>query len=174
MRVALLVLALSLSSPALRADDHIVDLDRQFDFSTLQTFSFGNTSIAIDRPEIRNPLIIERTTAAIRAALIARGLQETSTGADLNVAWTLSGQGFHVNPWGRALPVDGRRGPGVGAATETFIEGLLVIDMTQASTGLLLWRGVLRDKQNDAARLAQKLDGYAKKLLAGYPKQKKR
>jgi hypothetical protein len=165
---------------ALRADDHIVDLDRQFDFSALQTFSFGSTSIAIDRPEIRNPLIIERTTAAIRAALVARGLQETSTGADLKVDWALSGQGFHVNPWGRALPTNQRRGPGspvgpgVGAATETFIEGLLVIDMTQASTGALLWRGVLRDKQDDAARLAQKLDGYARKLLADYPKQKKR
>ncbi|HUG72425.1 MAG TPA: DUF4136 domain-containing protein, partial [Steroidobacteraceae bacterium] len=170
----------SLFSQALHAADHIVDFDRQFDFSTLKTFAIGGTSVTLDRPEISNPLIIERTTAAIRAALIARGLKEINSGADLTVDWTLSGQGFHVNPWGRALPIDEARAPGspvgrgVGAVTESFIEGLLVIDLTQPSTGLLLWRGVLRDKQNNAARLAQKLDGYAKKLLAKYPRQKKK
>lgn len=172
MRAVVLLLFLAVVPPALHADDYIVDFDRRFDFSTARTFAIGGTTVRINRPEISNPLVIERATAAIRTALIARGLRETADAADLNVNWTLSGQGFHVNEWGRALPITGRPGNAPGGATETFIEGLLVVDMTQASTGLLVWRGVLRDKQKDAARLAQKLDGYAKKLLRRYPGKK--
>jgi len=45
--------------------------------------------------------------------------------------------------------------------------------MTAASSGLLIWRGVLRNKDRDAGEVAKNLPGYAKKLLAGYPRVKK-
>lgn len=148
-------------------------------FGALRTFAFGTTAIGINRPEIRNPLIIEQTTAAIRSALLARGLTEDAADADVTVGWTLGGQGFAVNPWGRAIPTDRRRDnwrdvetPGGGQA-ESFIEGLLVLDVTQRSTGLLVWRGVYRDTEKDAARLARNLPGDARKLLSRYPSRKR-
>lgn len=175
----ILLLLLQLASPAAAADDHIVDFDREVDFGALRTFAFGTTAIGINRPEIRNPLIIEQTTAAIRSALLARGLTEDAADADVIVGWTLGGQGFAVNPWGRAIPTDRRRDnwrdvetPGGGQA-ESFIEGLLVLDVTQRSTGLLVWRGVYRDTEKDAARLARNLPGDARKLLSRYPSRKR-
>ena len=179
LMAAALLSVLQLASPSAAADDHIVDVDREVDFPALRAFTFGNNSIGIDRPEIRNPLVIEQTTAAIRAALMARGLREDAADADVIVEWTLGGQGFAVNPWGRAIPTDRRRdnwrdvGAPAGGQSESFIEGLLVVDVTQKSTGLLIWRGVYRDTEKDAARLARNLAGDARKLLSRYPSRKK-
>src|SRR5690606_18009743 len=71
MRAVVLLLFLAVVPPALHADDYIVDFDRRFDFSTARTFAIGGTTVRINRPEISNPLVIERATAAIRTALIA-------------------------------------------------------------------------------------------------------
>ena len=35
--------------------DQIVDFDHEFDFSTVRTFAFRNTTMGIDRPENSNP-----------------------------------------------------------------------------------------------------------------------
>jgi hypothetical protein len=178
MRVTILLLALVAFAPALHADDHIVDRDRHVDFASIRTFAFGKTSIGINRPEIRNPLVIDQTTAAIRATLVSKGLQEVTQGPDVIVDWTLGGQGFAVNPWGRAIPSDRRRDnwrdveTPAGGMSESFIEGLLVVDITQQASGLLIWRGVYRDTESDAAKLAGRLAGDAKKLLAQYPARK--
>lgn len=180
MRGATFLLALLLWASAPAAGDYVVDLDRHLDFKTFRTFTLRGAHIAIDRPEINNPLIIERTTAAVRAALLARGLQEVADGADLRVDWSLRGQSFFVNEWGHAIPlIDGvnrtpfqpRRGRRGGP--DAFTEGTLVIDMTQISTGLLVWRGVHREKQGEVAGIADKLPAYAKKMLARYPAVKK-
>jgi hypothetical protein len=179
LKAAVPLLFLILLSRAAAADDYIVDHDRHLDFSTITTFAFGRTSIGIDRPEIRNPLIIEQTTATIRAALVGKGLEERAQDADVVVEWTLGGQGFAVNPWGRAIPTDGQRDnwrdieTPAGGQSESFIEGLLVVDVTQKSSGLLIWRGVYRDTERDAARLARKLAGDARKLLSRYPSRKR-
>lgn len=174
------LLALLLWAPAPAAGDFVVDHDRHQDFRSFRTFTLRGADVAIDRPEIANPLIIERTTAAIRAALLARGLREASEDADLLVDWSIQGQGFFVNEWGHAIPLAGgenrtpwrpRRGPGGGP--DSFTEGTLVIDMTQASTGLLVWRGVHREKQRQVAGIADKLPAYARRMLARYPAVKK-
>jgi hypothetical protein len=174
----LLVLLLWASAPA--AGDYVVDYDREQDFRSFRTFTLRGANIAIDRPEIDNPLITQRTTAAVRAALVARGLREVLEEADLRVDWSVRGQSFFVNEWGHAIPLfDGenrtpwqpRRGRGGGP--DSFTEGTLVIDMTQASTGLLVWRGVHREKQREVAGIADKLPAWARKMLARYPVAKK-
>jgi hypothetical protein len=176
MRTLALLVALLLVSPVLVAADHVVDYDRTVDFSGIKSFAFRNARVGIDRPEIRNSLVTDRATGIIRSALLARGLREVEqgTGADILVDWTLTGQGMFVNQWGRAVPTGmGHNGGGQGAATESFIEAMLVVDMTDRNSGLLIWRGVLRDKQRDVARIAQRLPDYAGKLVAGYPGKKR-
>lgn len=178
MRPALLLLLLALS-PALAAENRIVDFDRQVDFSTIRTFTLRGTAVRINDPGISNSLVIGRTTDAIRAALVSRGLSETTHNADVIVDWTVSGQAYALGAGGRAWPVDDARGGGWNPGTRqgghpvAFIDGLMVIDLTAPSSGLLIWRGVSRDTRKDAAKLAAKLPDYAKKLLAGYPSGKK-
>ena len=107
---------------------------------------------------------------------IDHALHLVEQGADILVDWTLTGQGMFINPWGRAVPTGmghtGGPSGGQGAAMESFIEAMLVVDMTDRASGLLIWRGVYREKQRDAVRIAQRLPDYAGKLLAGYPGKK--
>jgi hypothetical protein len=180
MRSALLVAALALFSPAIAAGDHIVDYDRTVDFSGVMTFAVRAARVGIDRPEISNPLVKDRATDAIRKALVSRGLREVGEGADLLVDWTITGQGMFINEWGRAIPTNMGHNPGSwtpanrqGATTESFIEGMLVLDLTDRASGLLVWRGVYREKQKDAVRLAQRLPKYATTLLAEYPRSRR-
>lgn len=184
LRVALtLVLMLTaLCAPAVRAADAIIDADRTVDFSRLKTFTLRRESIELDRPEINSPLVRSQVTEQVRATLAARGLQEVSQGpADVIVDWSAGGQRFAINEWGRAIPLDEMRGgarippgnPWMGLP-ESFVEGVLVIDLTARDTGLLVWRGVHRNQEGSTAKLAHKLPGYAKKMLATWPPKKAR
>lgn len=164
----LLVVLTALSSVAL-ADDHIVDFDREVDFSGIKTFTLRKAEIRINQPDIRHPIVQERSTAAIREMLIARGLKETAENADVVVDWELTGQGFAINPWGRAIPTNNTRTGNRGQAPDDFLEGLLVVDIVRRENELLIWRGVYRDKESDTAKLAKNLTGDIKKLFAQYP-----
>jgi len=174
MKSTLLAALLAVFATAGSAADYIIDFDHEIDFSTIRTFAIRNTAMGIDRPETRNPIVITRTTDVIRAALVARGLQETTEGADLLIDWQVRGQGMFIAPGGQARPTGyGQGGNNPGGQPLTFVEATLVLDATARSSGLLIWRGVLRNKDHDAGEVAKNLPGYAKKLLAGYPRVKK-
>jgi hypothetical protein len=172
---ALLVVLAVLSGPLLAAD-YIVDFDRQVDFSTQRTFAFRRSQIQSERPELNSELVRDQVTAAVRAALLARGLREASENADLLVDWTAIGQRFGINEWRNAIPLDNIPG-GRGLPPnnpwrnlpEAFVEGVLAVDLTVRSSDLLVWRGVYRNREKASAKLAHQLPAYATKLLAGYP-----
>lgn len=159
-------------STAGSAADYITDFDHEVDFSAVKTFTIRHSTMGIDQPETSNPIVIAGTSDVIRKALLARGLSETSTGADVLVDWQVLGQGMFVGPGGQARPTNYAQGGSPGTQPLTFVEATLVLDMTQQSSGLLVWRGVLRNKDRDAAAVARNLPGYARKLLAEYPRVK--
>lgn len=179
MKIAVLMLLLVAFSPALLADDHIVDVDQKVDFSAIRTFAIRGTFVRINRPELNNQVVIDGTTAYIRSALSAKGLKEVADNPDVLVDWEVSGQGFAVNEWGRAIATEVRprerlqaQGP-QGGATDSFIEGVLVLDMTARASGLLIWRGVYRDNEKNSGKLARNLPANISKLLAQYKPGKK-
>jgi len=176
---ALLLLCLLLPAAVAGAADQLVDFDHQIDFSAVHTFSMRGTVIHSDRPEIHSTLVAEEVTASIRAALTARGLREIPQDADVSVDWSAGGQRFTINEWGHAIALDEEpggmpvpRGNPWRNNPESFVEGLLVVDLT-AKSGLLVWRGVYRNREHDSARLAHQLSGYAQHLLAAYPPRRK-
>lgn len=180
MRIATLFVALAAFSAASGAADYIVDFDRQVDFAAVRTFALRGAEIQIDRPEVRSPLVPEQITAAIRKALTSRGLRETTDAADVIVDWSVTGQRFAINEWGHAIPLNQVPGgvwidPGNPWRNlpEAFVNGVLVVDLTAQSSGLLIWRGVYRNREQGTAKLAHQLPNYATKLLAGYPAGKK-
>ncbi len=173
------LLLMQMSSP-LFAANYIIDFDRDIDFTAVKTFTLRGEDILINRPEIRSPLVARQITGAIRAALLARGLREAAQDADLLVDWSVRGQRFAINEWGRAIPLEDVSGewrlpPGNPwrDLPESFVEGVLVLDLTARSSGLLVWRGVYRNNERDSARVGHRLPDYAKKLLASYPPVKK-
>lgn len=177
MKSPVLLMMLVLLSPMVQADDHIVDFDQQVDFSGIRTFAVRDTAVRFNRAELRNPLVVKQISDMVRSELTSRGLKEVSGNPDVIVESTLGGQGFALGLAGRAWPIDEERaargGPNPGAVPESFLEGLLVVDITLQSSNLLIWRGVYRDKEPSAAKLALRLPGDVKKLLAAYPPKKK-
>jgi hypothetical protein len=177
--MAILAVLAVLSAPLLAAD-YIVDADRAVDFSAQRTFAFRRTLIQSERPELSSELVRDQITVAVRAALLARGLRETSEGADLLVDWTAAGQRFGINEWRNAIPLDnvpGGRGLPPGSPwrnlPEAFVDGMLAVDLTMRSSDLLVWRGVYRNREKSSAKLAHQLPAYATKLVAAYPARSK-
>lgn len=175
-----LLLLLSMPS-ALFAASHVIDFDRDADFTAVKTFTLRGEEMLVDRPEIRSQLVARQLTGAIRAALLKRGLRESTQDADVVVDWSVRGQSFAINEWGRAIPLDNPAGgwrlpPGNPWRNlpESFVEGTLVVDLTARSSGLLVWRGVYRNNERDSARVGHRLPEYAKQLLAAYPPKGKK
>jgi hypothetical protein len=180
MRFAALLAVLAVLSAPVLAADYIVDVDRQVDFSAQRTFSFRRGLMQSERPELNSELVRDQITATVRAALLAKGLRETAQGADLLVDWTAGAQRFGINEWRNAILLDnvpGGRGLPPGSPwrnlPESFVEGMLAVDLSMRSSDLLVWRGVYRNREKSSGRLAHQLPAYATKLLAAYPARAK-
>jgi hypothetical protein len=178
--VRIVASALLLAAPSLPAADHVVDADRTVDFTAMHTFSMRATTVLLKRPEVDSPLVHRELTAAIRALLVAKGLREVEQGADLVVDWTLLGQRMAINEWGHAVPLEVMRGGRQVPADhpwrnlpEAFVEGTLVLDLVQQSSGLLVWRGVYRNNERDSARFGHNVAAYPKALLAEFPPRRR-
>jgi len=156
MRRCVLCLILMLCPFPLLADEHNVDFDSHTDFAALKTFALREAKVYSPRPELNNPLLARKVGDAIRAALLAKGLQETKT-PDILVDYSITGEDFSAQ----------RGGPA------EFSQGTLVIDLVKRDSNMLVWRSVYRDNEKNNAKLAQKLPEDVKKSLSGYPPRQK-
>jgi hypothetical protein len=50
---------------------------------------------------------------------------------------------------------------------------VLVVDLTAQSSGLLIWRGVFRNREKSSGVLAQRLPAYVGKVLSPFPPRKR-
>lgn len=177
---ALLAAALLLARSAAAVEvDHDISFDPDTDFKALRTFTIGEgrTTSRFFQPEIDNRLFLQRMQGSIRAALVARGLKETTDRPDLAVTFHVTNADYATVE--RREPVrvpdsPGARGfviPG-GPEPQLFIAGTLVIDLTDAS-GKLVWRGTWHDRERSGPKLSGKLSEDARKLLSKYPPQRR-
>src|SRR5690349_21527266 len=123
MRFAALALVVALGSAVALADEMNVSVDPKADFAAFRTFAFRDRKIDSDRPELDNRLFIKKLEATIRASLVARGVKEAGSGADLFVDFKLVGQDISTTVRTPAR--------GVGPQSVRFTAGTLVIDMSR-------------------------------------------
>lgn len=147
------------------------DYDRKADFSQYKTFSF-------EKVETKDPLWVDRITAAVGAALTAKGLTQVESGGDiaiiaigmateqqtLNTFYDNFGGGWGWRRWG---------GDDFGESTtttQTYRVGTLVVDLYNSKTKALLWRGSASDTLSDnSAKNIKNLDKSVEKLFKGFP-----
>jgi hypothetical protein len=114
----------------------------------------------------------QRIHAGVNAQLQARGLRQVDANPDLYVATHLATQtvpqfiatGF--SPWwGPGW------GPGPGVATvRSFTQGMLVVDLYDASTKKMVWRGVAtKTVSGRASRNTRRLDRAITRMFERYP-----
>jgi len=158
------------------------DYDLSKDFSSLKTYEWQvQTQPETGDIRVDNPLLDARIRSAINDSLSKMGYQRNTRGKpDFFVAYKYQirskiesddmgvGVGFG---WGR----HGRFG-GIGVDTGRYIseydEGVLVIDLTDASQGDLLWRGTGSARVNQHAKpeaVTKEVNAAVEKILSQFP-----
>jgi hypothetical protein len=158
-------LALVIASASL-AQQVKTDYDHNADFSKYKTYSWAQVKTA-------NPLWVDRIKSAVDSRLAARGWTLTPSGGDavimavgttraektLNTFYDGLGGGWRWGGFGQAT-----------TTTETYKVGTLVIDIFDAATKSLLWRGSSSDTlSNKASKNIKTLDKSAEKLFEHFP-----
>jgi hypothetical protein len=145
------------------------DFDRATDFSRFKTFAWVRGTVLAD--EINHNRIVN----AVNAQLSAKGLVrvDSSSDADLLVAYhatfdrDLQITGFSSG-WG---PYRFAGGSGVARA-EDILTGTLAVDIVNASTKTIVWRGTASkdiDVKADPGKRERNINRAAERLFKNYP-----
>jgi len=164
-----------LATPAL-AQKTTFDYHRGADFSALRTFSFRDTppldAQAAATTAYDSPIVRQNTNAAIAAQLEGRGMKRDDENPDVFITthrtfkteYIVYGSAAWGYGWGCA-------GCGPDQA-ESITIGTLTVDVTNARTGELLWRGIAeRDAHpmsNPKHRL-ERINEDVTKMFRNYP-----
>ena len=167
--IILIVVALIASPVAIRAQNIKVDYDRSLDFTKFKTYSWVEGRTAFD-PQVHNLILIE-----IDRQLQSKGLKKVEEKADLNIAYYASfednintsaveyAKSADWNKWGDHTPVYGPKMVALPIA-------LIVLDIIDASTNRLVWRGRAKGAYTpNQARGKKRVNEAVEKLLARLP-----
>ena len=176
MRIApALVAALALGMAACSTLELNTDYDPATDFGRYRTFRYGEGA----KP--RNPQAARSVRYAVSQALEAKGMKEVETGGDLLIyGHFVQDEKFQVETYGYYSTGWYGYGWGGGVATTTVRRipvGTLVLDLVDASTKNLVWRGIVKDEISRdlyPEEREKKAIGIAKELFAGYPPKPKK
>ena len=115
------------------------DYDRSFDFSKLKTYAFVDVERDPRDPLAVNPMNERRVRAALDSQLLAQGYAPATGGqADFLIAYhAATRQRLSVQELGYGI---GRLGPR-RLDVDQYTEGTLVVDVVDAATRQLVWRG---------------------------------
>ena len=136
-----------LSGPAF-AQKVTYDMNRGANFSQVRTFSIKDTPpadpLASKTTAYDSPIVRQNTNAAVAQQLQFRGLRRDDAHPDVYVTTHRTFQteyyGYGYPGWGYGY---GYWGYGWGSYyVEPIIVGTLVVDITDAETGELMWRGL--------------------------------
>ena len=126
-----------------------------------------------DDPMLVNSITNRALSATVVDAFIARGYMLDSTGADFNVAYYASArERLDVTMWNYGYP--GRWGgwyPGPGYVTAVpYAEGTVIVDVIDAKTHDLVWRGRGQaTSSNDPADFQKNLRGAVQSIVGQFP-----
>jgi hypothetical protein len=174
--LTLLALLLLVSTGA-HAQKVNVDFDKDADFAKYTTFA-----VALNQSEPpRNPLMAQRALKGVGYHLTLKGLREVEESPDLYVVLygilnqekQLNVTGYGYGPgWGRW---GGAWGGGTATATTTtYNVGTLVVDIYDARTKQIIWRGVGTDTISDKPeKNEKKLNKVLEKMFKKFPPEKK-
>jgi hypothetical protein len=142
------------------------DYDRNASFGQYKTYSWANV-------KTQDQLMVDRIKAAVNGALAAKGWTEVPSGGDASIVaieTTREQQTLDTfyNGFG-----GGWRWGGFGDAittTETYTVGTLVVDIFDANTKQLIWRGSANDTLSDKSeKNIKNLDKSVHKLFEHFP-----
>lgn len=172
MRLVTLIGAgsLILASSALRAQDVTYDFDKAADFSSFKTYTW------VRGTPLKDELNHKRIVSAVDAQLATKGLSKVEAGAspDVLVAYHASfNKNLQINGfssgWGAYRFGPSRSGL---ARVDEILIGTLVVDMVDAKTTTIVWRGTATkevDVKASPEKREKNINKAAEKLFKNYP-----
>jgi hypothetical protein len=131
------------------------DYDREYDFARLKTFDFKQQA----KPAVKdthgpNDLWNRRIHDDLTTALTANGFERTEAGnPDFLVEYSMGAKqktdvrlGYGYPGWGRHRWGWGGWGPGFDVLDIPYTQSTLVVDIIDAHTNMLIWRGYDTDQ----------------------------
>lgn len=158
------------------------DYDVASDFSRYQTFDWA-FGVQPKTGDIRvdNPLLDARIRKAVEQALAGKGLRQADKSPpDFTVTYQMVVQSrIESSPvsigvgTGFGIGSGSYGGVGVGSSSvDSYDEGILIIDFTDAKNGDLFWRGTGSKRlkqQSDPLKTTEEVNAVVDKTLAQYP-----
>jgi hypothetical protein len=143
------------------------DYDRSANFSQFKAYSW-------EKVQTQNQLWVDRIKEAVSAALTAKGLTPVESGGDIAiVAIEMTKSQQSLNTFYNGFGGGWRWGGGFGDATTTvdnYKVGTLVVDLFDAHTKTLLWRGSSSDTLSDKSdKNIKNLDKGVQKMFDHFP-----
>ena len=147
------------------------DYDRAADFAQYKTYSWEHL-------KTKDPLFVDRIKNAVNAVLAARGWTQVESGGDVSIVaiqMTSNQETLNTfyNGFGGGWGWRRFGGGGIGEATTTaeiYKVGTLVIDLFDAKTKKLLWRGSSSDTlSNNSDKNIKNLGKGVEKMFKQFP-----
>ncbi len=148
------------------------DYDRNANFGQYKTYSWENV-------QTQDPLMVDRIKAAVNSALTAKGWTLVEIGGDVSVlAMEMNQNHRTLNTYYDGFGGGWRWGGGLGTATTTvdnYKVGTLVVDLFDAKTKKLVWRGSSSDTlSNNSDKNIKAIDKGAEKMFEHFPPGEKK
>src|SRR5712692_3879501 len=148
------------------------DYDRSTDFSQYKTYSW-------EKVQTQDPLWIDRIKEAVNAALAAKGWTQTPSGGNVAVvAIEMTRNQQTLDTFYNGFGGGWRWGGGFGNATttvENYKVGTLVVDLFDANTKKVIWRGSSSDTlSNNSDKNIKNLDKGVEKMFDHFPPGEKK
>ena len=150
------------------------DYDRGANFSQYKTFSW-------EKVQTQDPLWVDRIKASVNAALTAKGLTPVESGGDIAIVAIETTQNQQTlntfyDGFGGGWRWRGAGGFGDSTTTvENYKVGTLVVDLFDAHTKTLLWRGSSSDTLSDKSdKNIKNLDKGVQKMFDHFPPDEKK
>ena len=143
------------------------DYDRTTDFSQYKTYSW-------EKAQTQNALWVDRIKSAVDSDLAAKGWTEVPSGGEVAlVAIEMTRNQRTLNTFYDGFGGGWRWGGGFGDATttvDTYKVGTLVVDLFDAKTKKLIWRGSASDTLSDKSdKNIKDLDKGVQKMFDHFP-----
>ena len=166
----IVLIALALFLPiASFAQQVKTDYDRAANFSQYKTYSWEKVQTA-------DPLWVDRIEAAVNAALAAKGWTPVKSGGDISIiAMEINRDHQTLNTYyddfGGGWGWRGFGGFGESTTTsDTYTVGTLVVDLFDAKTKMLVWRGVSSGMLSDKSeKNIKNLNKGVQKMFQHFP-----
>ena len=143
------------------------DYDRSANFSQYKTYSW-------EKVQTQDPLWVDRIKETVNKALTAKGLTPVDSGGDVAiVAIEMTKNQQNLNTFYSGFGGGWRWGGGFGDATTTvdnYKVGTLVVDLFDAKTKKIIWRGSSSDTLSDKSdKNIKNLDKGVQKMFDHFP-----